>query len=127
MDLHILQFQPIPSTQTTDDYLNALKNITNGGARIIMVAATSTPQVEILMKAQEMGLINKEYVWLMMGDTTADLSKAIVQHNENYTTNQINYATQYQGLFFFDNWLSLNGYPPFETFLDQWASLNPEA
>ncbi|KAI7890638.1 periplasmic binding protein-like I [Mucor mucedo] len=127
MDLHILQYQSIPSTQTTDDYLNALTNITNGGARIIMVAATSTPQVEILMQAQKMGLINKNYVWLMMGDTTTELLKKISQHNVNYTTDQINYDAQYQGLFFFDNWLSLTGYPPFETFLDQWASLNPEA
>jgi hypothetical protein len=130
MDLHILQYQSIPSTQTTDDYLNALRNITNGGARIIMVAATSTPQVEILMQAQKMGLINKNYVWLMMGDTTTELSKTIIEYNDNNTANptsQINYAVQYQGLFFFDNWLSLNGYPPFENFLDQWSSLNPEA
>ncbi|CAO3619185.1 unnamed protein product [Mucor hiemalis] len=130
MDLHVLQYQSIASTQTTNDYMTALRNITNGGARIIMVAATAAPQVQILLQAQQMGLINKDYVWLMMGDTTKDLVTTVESFNKNHSSNalqQINYDTAFQGLFFFDNWLSLNGYPPFEKFLDQWALLDPEA
>ncbi|GAA5809575.1 hypothetical protein MFLAVUS_002986 [Mucor flavus] len=126
MDLHILQYQSIASTQTTDDMINALKNITNGGARIIMVAATAQPQISILMQAQKMGLINKDYVWLMMGDTSSELEQTVIETNQNYSLH-VDYASAYQGLFFFDNWLSLHGYQPFETFLDQWATLNPEA
>jgi ABC-type branched-subunit amino acid transport system substrate-binding protein len=127
MDLHVLQYQAIPSTQTVDDMSNALKNITSGGARIIMVAATAMPQVQILLQAQQMGLINRDYVWMMMGDTTAELQETVNSYNQNHSTSVINYNTAFQGLFFFDNWLSLNGYPPFESFLDQWATLNPQA
>lgn len=126
MDLHIFQYQAIASSQTTDDFINALKNITSGGARIIMVAATPLPQIEILMQAQKLGLISQEYVWLMMGDTLSDLEDAVNEQNQNLSIST-NFAKDYQGLFFFDNWLSLYGYPPFETFLDQWSALNPEA
>ena len=125
-----MRYQSIASTQTETDYINALQNITSGEIRIIMVAATQAPQVEILLHAQQMGLINKNYVWLMMGDTTTDLQQSVDTWNQNHSSNalqQMNYATDYQGLFFFDNWLSLNGYPPFEKFLDQWSALNPEA
>lgn len=130
MNIHVLQYQSIAGTQTTNDYMTAIRNITSGGARIIMVAATAQPQVQALIQAQQMGLINKDYVWLMMGDTTKELEETIVDFNQNHSSDplqQINYKTAFQGLFFFDNWLSLNGYAPFEKFLDQWSTLNPEA
>ncbi|KAI8644802.1 hypothetical protein BD408DRAFT_430233, partial [Parasitella parasitica] len=127
MDLRILQYQAIAATIAADDITNALRNITNGGARIIMVAATATPQSQIMLMAHEMGLITSEYVWLMMGDTTEELQTAVDSYNQNHTMKQIDFAADYQGLFLFDNWLSLDGYPPFESFLDQWAMLNPQA
>ncbi|KAL7319878.1 hypothetical protein PS15m_002964 [Mucor circinelloides] len=127
MDLHILQYQAIATGNTPDDISNALKNITNGGARIIMVAATASPQNQIMLQAHELGLISKDYVWLMMGDTTKELQAGVDSYNQNHTMKQIDFSTEYQGLFLFDNWLSLNGYPPFDNFLDQWALLNPDA
>lgn len=126
MNLHILQYQAIAPSLTSTDIMNALRNVTNGGARIIMIAATGTPSSQIMMQAYEMGLINKDYVWLMMGDTTKELKKGIETHNKN-NTEMIDYKTAYNGLFFFDDWLSLNGYTPFEHFLDQWSTLDPLA
>jgi hypothetical protein len=126
MDLHITQYQAIPPTGSSDDMNTALRNITNAGARIIMVAATSTPQINLMIQAQELGYISKDYVWLLMGDTTDDLRKQVDKYNNN-TNATIQYPDAYQGIFLFDNWLSLDGYPPFETFLDQWSVLNPES
>lgn len=129
MDLHILQYQAINIENTSEEIINALKNIRNGGARIIMVAATGKPQSEIMIKAHEMGLLNQDYVWLMMGETSKDLKAGVEIYNKNHTTDmqQINYSTDYQGLFLFDIWLMLDDYPPFETFLEQWSLMNPEA
>jgi hypothetical protein len=129
MDLHILQYHAINTENTPEDINNALKNISTGNARIIMVAASGKPQSQIMIQAHEMGLINREFVWLMMGDTTKDLQAGIDRYNTNQTADmkQMNYATDYQGLFLFDIWLMLDGYGPFETFLDQWSVLNPQA
>jgi hypothetical protein len=128
MDLHITQYQAIPPTGTSDDMNTALRNITNAGARIIMVAATSTPQINLMIQAQQLGYVSKDYVWLLMGDTTDDLRKQVDKYNNNNNTNTtIQYPDAYQGIFLFDNWLSLDGYPPFESFLDQWSVLNPES
>lgn len=125
-DLHILQYQAIAPSITSADIMNALRNVTDGGARIIMVAATGTPQSQIMIQAHEMGLINKDYVWLMMGDTANELKRGLDTYNEN-RTKTIDYKNAYNGLFFFDDWLSLTEYPPFESFLDQWSTLNPLA
>jgi hypothetical protein len=129
MDLHILHYQAISTDNTSNDIINALRNISNGGARIIMVAASGSPQSQIMIQAHEMGILNQDYVWLLMGDTTKDLQAGVESYNKNHTADmkQIDYATDYQGLFLFDIWLMLDGYPPFETFLDQWSMLNPQA
>ncbi|KAI9487659.1 MAG: periplasmic binding protein-like I [Benjaminiella poitrasii] len=126
MDLHILRYQSIESTDNKDDVANALKNITNGGARIIMVAATAKPQTQIMLQAHEMGLVSKDYVWLMLGDTTEELQAAVGSYNTNHST-EINYAVDYQGLFMFDYWLSLDGYAPFEKFMSEWITMDPDA
>jgi hypothetical protein len=124
-NLHILQYQAIAPSITATDIENALRNVTAGGARIIMVAATGSSQSQIMVQAYTMGLINRDYVWLMMGDTTKELKKGIDSYNQNHT--HIDYNTAFNGMFLFDDWLSLHDYPPFERFLDQWATLNPLA
>lgn len=125
MDIRITQHQPVPVTEEEDSLNSALTNLTESGARIIMVAAN--PSSKIMIQARQLGLINNDYVWLLMGDTSEDLQKQIDIYNKNHTDRQINYATDFQGLFMFDSWLALYGYPPFEAFLDKWATLNPEA
>ncbi|RCH82206.1 hypothetical protein CU097_002060, partial [Rhizopus azygosporus] len=125
MDIRITQHQPISVTEEEDSLNSALTNLTESGARIIMVAAN--PSSKIMIQARQLGLINNDYVWLLMGDTSEDLQKQIDIYNKNHTDHQINYATDFQGLFMFDSWLALYGYPPFEAFLDKWATLNPEA
>ncbi|KAI8365133.1 periplasmic binding protein-like I [Blakeslea trispora] len=124
MNINIMHFQALSAASTIDNINTALTNITDSGARIIMVAATAAPQSQLLIQAHELGLLSKNYVWLMMGDTTKELKTSVDNYNKNHSST-INYATDYQGLFLFDNWLSLEGYPPFEEFLDRWAMLNP--
>lgn len=123
MDIHITQYQSIPSTEQSESLNSALTNLTSSGARIIMVAAT--PTSKIILQAKELGLMNENYVWLLMGDSEDSLKTDVEAYNQNYST-KIDYAKDFQGLFMFDNWLSLYGYPPFESFLDQWATLDPE-
>ncbi|KAI7907471.1 periplasmic binding protein-like I [Cokeromyces recurvatus] len=127
MDLHILQFQSIETSNNPDNIMNALKNISNSGARIIMIAATVKPQVQIMIQARNMGLVNRDYVWLMLGDTSEQLEAAVIHYNKNHTDNTINYDLDYQGLFMFDYWLSLDGYDPFENFMNKWLTLDPNA
>ncbi|OZJ06828.1 hypothetical protein BZG36_00060 [Bifiguratus adelaidae] len=38
----------------------------------------------------------------------------------------INYNTSFTGMFMFDNLLALDGFPPYETFIDEWAQLDPQ-
>ncbi|KAI8984560.1 periplasmic binding protein-like I [Mycotypha africana] len=128
MDLHILRYQSISTSISNDGISDALRNMTNnGGARIIMVAAGEKAQSQIMLQAYQLGLLTEDYVWLLMGDTTDALQAEVEAHNQNLTAGRIDYATAYQGLFLFDNWLSLDGYQPFEDFLDQWSALNPQA
>ncbi|KAG1047499.1 hypothetical protein G6F43_010054 [Rhizopus delemar] len=125
MDIHITQYQSIPtnSDQQNDGLNSALKNLTDSGARIIMVVAN--PTSKIMIRANQLGLVNENYVWLLMGDAEEDLKTQVDVFNTNHTPT-IDYASAFQGLFMFDNWLGLYGYPPFESFLDQWAKLNPQ-
>ncbi len=125
MDIHITQYQSIPtnSDQQHDGLNSALKNLTDSGARIIMVVAN--PTSKIMIRANQLGLVNENYVWLLMGDAEEDLKTQVDVFNTNHTP-AIDYASAFQGLFMFDNWLGLYGYPPFESFLDQWAKLNPQ-
>lgn len=126
MNMHISQYSVVTSSNTAADINNVLTNMTSGSTRIILVAATGYPQAQIMIQAYEMGLINKDYVWLMMDDANDNLQAVVAGYNTNHT-NHIDYSTAYNGMFFFGGWLSLNGYPPFESFLDQWSSLNPNA
>lgn len=124
MNMHISQYQVITASSTATDISNALRNISSGSTRIIMVAATGTTQTQLMIQAYELGLVNKDYVWLMMNDASTNLQAAVDGYNTNHTS-QIDYTTAYNGLFLFQDWLSLNGYPYFESFLDRWAALDP--
>ena len=68
MDIRITQHQPISVTEEEDSLNSALTNLTESGARIIMVAAN--PSSKIMIQARQLGLINNDYVWLLMGDTS---------------------------------------------------------
>ncbi|KAI9251237.1 periplasmic binding protein-like I [Sporodiniella umbellata] len=121
MDIHITQYQSIANPDQTESLTNALNNLTHSGARVIMVAGTTTSKV--IMRAQQLGLLNENYVWLLLGDTESALQAGVETYNTQ-NTQHLNYAKDFQGLFMFDNWLSLYGYPPFDAFLDQWSKLD---
>jgi hypothetical protein len=60
------------------------------------------------------GLVSKNYVWLTINQVTEPLlgSSTLKPMDLN-------------GLFMFDNLLKLDGYSPYETFLNKWAALDP--
>lgn len=127
MGMHISQYQVVTSSNTAHEITNTLRNISNGSSRIIMVSSTGVQQAQIMIQAYELGLMNKDFVWLLMNDASGfKLQDAIDGYNKNHTT-PIDFAAAYNGVFQFGDWLSLNGYDPFESFLDRWAALNPNA
>ncbi|KAI1306758.1 hypothetical protein EDD11_004656 [Mortierella claussenii] len=93
----------------------ALDALKESGQRVVLVAAVSVPQIRLMIEAVNKGLVSKDYVWLAINQVTEPLL------NE-YTTLK---PTDLNGLFMFDNLLKLHGYPPYETFLDKWAALDP--
>lgn len=67
------------------------------------------------MGCRNKGLVNKDYVWL----TINQITQPLLDSNSTLKPQDLN------GLFMFDNLLKLQGYPPYEKFLDKWAALNP--
>jgi hypothetical protein len=61
-----------------------------------------------------------------MDDNTNTLYRA-VEKNNNMTQDIINFNNTFNGIFYFDTKLSLDGYPPFEAFLDEWSQLDPRS
>ncbi|KAI9278719.1 periplasmic binding protein-like I, partial [Phascolomyces articulosus] len=145
-NIQITRYQAFSQDNPQEDASGSLYNVTTGGARVIMVAATGDALTSIMVQAAEMGYMANEYVWLLIGDPTEDLQQAIDSRNANLTTTPdttmttasdyplainsstpINFNQTYNGLIMFDNWLSLYGYDPFEQFLDAWSQLDPKA
>ncbi|OAD71510.1 hypothetical protein PHYBLDRAFT_187578 [Phycomyces blakesleeanus NRRL 1555(-)] len=125
--LQITQFHAIPLTGT-ETIRSDLTSMTSAGTRIMIVAASGDPLANLMITAADMGLMSSEYAWLLMGEVSDSLSDSIQAHNANHnTTRAIDYNQTFSGLFMFDNWLTLYGYPPFESFLDLWSALDPSA
>ncbi|KAF9360020.1 Anamorsin [Mortierella sp. AD094] len=97
------------------DVIPALDALQGSGQRIIVVAAIGDPQLRLMAEAVNRGLFSKDYVWLAINQITEPL----LGENSNLKPTDLN------GLFMFDNLLKLQGYPPYEKFLDKWAALNP--
>ncbi|KAF9206222.1 hypothetical protein BGZ49_002822 [Haplosporangium sp. Z 27] len=95
-----------------DPALDALKE---SGQRIVLVAAIGIPQLRLMVEAVNKSLVSKDYVWLAINQITEPL----LGENSNLKPTDLN------GLFMFDNLLKLQGYPPYETFINKWAALDP--
>ncbi|KAG0166385.1 hypothetical protein DFQ30_007244 [Apophysomyces sp. BC1015] len=108
-----------------DDMTPVLHNITDGGARIILVAATGQSLTNFMIQAATLGYLSDAYVWLLMGNSGEMLLSGVESYNQNHTA-KIDFNSTYTGLFMFDTWLSLYDYPPFEAFLDEWSALDPK-
>ncbi|KAI9499195.1 periplasmic binding protein-like I [Zychaea mexicana] len=149
INMQIIRYQAISQEAPQQDAAGSLHSVTTGGARIILVAATGDALNSLMLQAAEMGYLSDDYVWLLIGDVTDQLQEATDARNANLTlpsaaatttttgssnyplainsSTPINFNETYNGLFMFDNWLSPFGYPPFETFLDAWSRLDPNA
>ncbi|KAG0019330.1 hypothetical protein BGZ80_005985, partial [Entomortierella chlamydospora] len=97
------------------DVIPALDALEASGQRIVVVAAIGDPQLRLMAEAVNRGLFSEDYVWLAINQITEPL----LGENSNLKPTDLN------GLFMFDNLLKLQGYPPYEEFLDKWAALNP--
>ena len=148
-NIQITRYQAFSQENPQQDVASSLYNVTTGGARVILVAATGDALTSIMLQAAEMGYMANEYVWLLIGDPTIDLQDAINSRNSNLTitaettitetstlpayplainsSTPIDFNSTYNGLFMFDNWLALYGYPPFDQFMDVWSELDPKA
>lgn len=107
----------------------ALKNVTQGEARIILVAATDNTQTSLMIQAAKLGYLNNDYAWLLLGLMDGQLKTDVNKYNQQQQDQlkQIDYNSTFNGVFMFDNWLNLNGYPPYEEFLKHWSTLNPQS
>ncbi|KAF9163942.1 hypothetical protein BGX20_001148 [Mortierella sp. AD010] len=97
------------------DVIPALDGLEASGQRIVVIAAIGDPQLRLMAEAANRGLFSEDYVWLAINQITEPL----LGENSNLKPTDLN------GLFMFDNLLKLQGYPPYEEFLDKWAALNP--
>ncbi|GAA5803138.1 hypothetical protein HPULCUR_008613 [Helicostylum pulchrum] len=99
-----------------DQIADLLHFVSSSEMRIILVGVTGNDQVKLMTEAAKLNLISSQYVWLLMDDNSANLLNEVQQDNR---------SPSLDGLFLFDMKMSLNGYPPFEAFLDDWTKLDP--
>jgi hypothetical protein len=158
MDIHVVTYQAFYKNGAQSDLSSTLRNFTDSGARIIIVAAVGDPQNAIMVQAATMGYLDSSYVWLLIGAVGASLENAVSTYNEdltqriaNGTSNNpslpstiasttdpmmvlalsttnlslIDFNRTFTGVVLFDTWLTPDGYPPYESFLDRWAALDP--
>ncbi|KAI9306259.1 periplasmic binding protein-like I [Cunninghamella echinulata] len=122
--LEIIQSHSFDPSLDVRDMTFALQNVTQGNARVIVVAATDKEQSSLMIQAASLGYLTSDYTWLLLGLNDIQLQNDVKKYNQKNPSNPIDYNTTFNGLFMFDNWLSLNGYPPYERFLKQWSTLD---
>ncbi|ORZ18179.1 periplasmic binding protein-like I [Absidia repens] len=139
LDIQLINYQSFPSTETaTSTYIkDSLDTLLLSGARIILVAAQGQAQSSLMVQAAASGYLSPDYVWLLVGDDmTTDLEEAINNYNKNLNVNNgtlstpgavprpLSMQTDFNGLIYFVNWLTLDGYPPYDTFTAKWSQLD---
>lgn len=99
-----------------DNIADLLHFVSSSEMRIILVGVTGNDQVKLMTEAAKLNLISSQYVWLLMDENSATLLNGVQESGNSQSLD---------GLFLFDMKMSLNGYPPFEAFLDDWTKLDP--
>ncbi|ORZ18445.1 periplasmic binding protein-like I [Absidia repens] len=136
LDIQLVNYQSFPSTTSTStsaDVKDSLDNLVNSGARIIIVAARGQAQSSLIVQAAASGYLSRNFVWLLVeDDITTNLQDSIDDYNRQLTNNNAASSTtrklsstDFNGLFYFVNWLTLDGYRPYDLFLSQWTQLDP--
>ncbi|CAO3633113.1 unnamed protein product [Cunninghamella blakesleeana] len=133
-NIQLLNSQSFPSITSTSDLTSSadtirdnLRLLSQSGARVIIVAATNTNQINLMLQAAYLNLLNDEYVWLVLDETITSISSYIEDYNKNVTlpSQTISLDTTFNGVIWFENWLDLKGYPPFEQFISEWETMDP--
>ncbi|CAO3599300.1 unnamed protein product [Absidia cylindrospora] len=125
LDIQLINYQSFPSTTTTTstDIKEGLDTLIHSGARILLVAAQGQAQSNLMVQAAASGYLSPDYVWLLVGDDmTTHLEEAISNYNND--TRSLSMQTDFNGLIYFVNWLTLDGYPPYDTFTAKWSQLD---
>jgi ABC-type branched-subunit amino acid transport system substrate-binding protein len=123
--LEIVESHSFDPANDVEDMTYALQNVTQGRTRVIIVAATDNTQTSLMVQAASMGYLTNDYTWLLLGVSDTLLQQNVIQYNQNHSTSPpIDFNTTFNGMFMFVNWISIHGYGPFDTFLQQWSSLD---
>ncbi|KAF9920195.1 hypothetical protein FBU30_009996 [Linnemannia zychae] len=101
-------------SKSSSDIGAGLEALKASGQQIVLVPTTGEPQTRLITEAVRMGLVSKDYVWMTQ-------SKDVLLDRESTLK-----PSDLNGLFMFENMLQLDGYQPYEEFLDKWQALNPE-
>ncbi|KAG0256274.1 hypothetical protein BG011_004642 [Mortierella polycephala] len=106
---------PMPDEETQLPALtrSALRTLIDTNTRIHILVASRSHQVMILDMIRNMGLFQKNHVWL----TTIDLSDSIARLNE---------PSDFNGLIMADAMWSMPETPAFERFMEKWVNLDRE-
>ncbi|KAI9289538.1 periplasmic binding protein-like I [Umbelopsis sp. AD052] len=149
-NVRVLTYQAFRTGGGHSNVMSVLQQFAETGARIVIVAADTPDQVSLLTVAANMGYVNDEFVWLTIGSVSDDLYLATQRFNNLIALRQngtispapqnasaislaarltnnvtpIDFNTTYNGMISFDIWLDLQGYPPYENFLDRWSRLD---
>ncbi|KAH8549801.1 periplasmic binding protein-like I [Umbelopsis sp. PMI_123] len=149
-NIRVLTYQAFRSGGGHSNIMTVLQQFVETGARIVIVAADLPDQISLLTIAANMGYVNNDFVWLTIGSLSDELYLATQRFNNLIALRQngtispapqnasaislaarltnnvtpIDFNTTFNGMISFDIWLDLDGYPPYEAFLDKWSRLD---
>ncbi|KAL1924849.1 uncharacterized protein VTP21DRAFT_4503 [Calcarisporiella thermophila] len=113
LQLDPVAMQPFDLDSSEKQLETPLLELREAGVRVFMIASVPDSRLRILRLASKLGLFSPEYAWLMIDD------------GQTFPENDTEFNAPFNGLFLFDSLLKLDGYPPYEAFLDKWAALDP--
>ncbi|KAG0057737.1 hypothetical protein BGZ83_003635 [Gryganskiella cystojenkinii] len=115
LGIFILAYLPLSTAGAPIDptFKYVRDRIDSSQSRVHILVATGKRQHEFLEQMRRYGLFSPEYAWITMNDLSS-----LLRQEPN--------VKDYDGLIMVDNGWELNGYEPYETFLEKWLTLNPD-
>ncbi|KAG0326636.1 hypothetical protein BG000_001292 [Podila horticola] len=115
LGIFILAYQPLTTAGIPyDASFGFVKDMIHASqSRIQVVIATGLIQENLLGAMKDAGLFGPDYAWVTVNDISDQLR-------------QKKGVKEYDGLIMVDNGWELNGYEPFDRFLSEWMTLNPQ-
>lgn len=104
----------------------SLDNLITSGARVILVAAHGQAQSSLMVQAAASGYLTPNYVWLLVQDGFLyDMADSIADYNrQSGIPRPLSLQSDFNGVFYFTDWLKLDGYSPYDTFISKWSNLD---